>query len=154
MATNLITIELAAEDRARIDKLIEVLFVITEGTELIEVDPAQAVHTMPPVEKQPEPIQNPSRIEPQAYEVPAPTNNTPKVEIAPEPTTEPITAPAVTLEQIQQKVLHLATSNGGAKKAQVRAIIQEYGAKVSDLEGQPDKWGEVWSKLTTLESGD
>lgn len=60
--------------------------------------------------------------------------------------------PSVTLDQIQQKVLQLATLNGGAKKAQVRTIISAYGAKVSDLKEQPEKWTEVWKKLTALES--
>ena len=57
--------------------------------------------------------------------------------------------PAITLEQIQQKVLQLATANGGTKKAKAREIVNAYARKVSDL--PQDKWGEVWDKLTKLE---
>lgn len=66
----------------------------------------------------------------------------------PEPKKE---KPAVTLEQIQQKVMQLAVADGGAKKAKAREIISAYGAKVSDLKDQPEKWAEVWGKLTALE---
>jgi hypothetical protein len=56
--------------------------------------------------------------------------------------------PSVTLEQIQQKVVKLAAAG---KKAEVREIVTTYGAKVSDLKDQPEKWDEVWGKLTALE---
>jgi hypothetical protein len=69
-----------------------------------------------------------------------------------EPTPAPVepepAKPSVTLEQIQQKVVKLAAAG---KKAEVREIVTTYGAKVSDLKDQPDKWDEVWGKLTALE---
>lgn len=92
--SNTITIELCAEDRARLDKL-------TTALEQ-RVAPAEKVE------------------------------------------------PAVTLEQIQQKVVQLAAS-GAEKKAKVREVISTYGTKVSDLKDKPEKWDEVWEKLTALE---
>lgn len=85
-----------------------------------------------------------------------PTTNTPEPVTAPEAPTEdkpePVKAePSVDLAQIQQKVVQLCALEGGAKKAAVRSIINQYGTKVSDLKDQPEKWDEVWTKLCELE---
>ncbi len=136
--SNYITIEFCAEDRARIDRLTAALEnrvkqvdeFLAGGNQLDDIqkaDPEQLTiddtHAEHPVEPA------------EATEVEAPA--TPQ--------------PAVTLEQIQQKVVQLAAGQGGAKKAKVREIINAYGSKVSDLNDQPDKWTEVWDKLTALE---
>lgn len=135
---NKIIFELCAEDRARLDRLAEALEKV--GNIEIEVNPV-ALDTVPQEAPKEEPKEN----------------NNPKEEPTPEATTEdtaPTQAdkPEVTLAHIQQKVMDIVTANGGAKKAQVRAIINTYGSKVSDLADQPDKWAEVWEKLTALES--
>lgn len=135
---NRITIELSAEDRARLDRLAEALEKyphkcencaksVAEG---VAAFVAEAVNT-PSEEPKSEPHE-PTKEEPPATN-PADENE-----------------PAVTLEQIQQKVIQLAAGNNGAKKAKVREIINAYAQKVSDL--PVDKWDEVWTKLTAVES--
>lgn len=149
--SNNITIELCAEDRARLDKLtaaleqrvaqetpltIEVtdplhkpLAEVLANTEKPETQPETSTPTNTPAEeKEPE-------NEAQEAESEAPAE---KVE------------PAVTLGQIQQKVVQLAAA-GANKKAKVREVISTYGTKVSDLKDMPEKWDEVWKKLTALE---
>lgn len=156
---NNITIELCAEDRARLDKLTAALEKRAEQTdkwapvpESIQEPAAapEAKQTKPTKKKATAPTEEPTA----APETPAPITDTPEEE---KPTEEPTApaekvAPSVTFEQIQQKVVQLAAGFGGTKKAQVREVINGYGAKVSDLKEQPDKWDEVWDKLTALES--
>lgn len=163
---NTITIaplELCAEDRARLDRLAEALerkncddcvkgaLTWAENVQHTEPDPIQQklAETMakasdtaeaPKITREEAETSTPPTIQPE--------EGTP-TEAEPEPAEE--AKPAVTLEQIQQKVVQLAASNGGVKKAAVREIISAYGTKVSDLKEQPDKWTEVWNKLTALE---
>lgn len=154
--SNTITIELCAEDRARLERLTAALEALQPPTMHVDLpmpDPIQQklAETLAKAETPAEATKTTAG----ETEAEAPANTQ-----APEekPTEEEITPkaevvePPVTLEQIQQKVLKLAAANGGAQKAKVRAIINAYGAKVSDLKDQPDKWIEVWGKLTALES--
>ena len=138
---NTITIELCAEDRARLDRL----------TAALEAR-ASAPTTEAPVKAQPKatPTEAPSKPA-EAPSKPAEPPEEPKKEEPAAPWEEPTAAPTVTLEQIQQKVVTLATMAGGTKKVKVREIISAYGAKVSDLKDHPDKWQEVWDRLTALE---
>lgn len=145
--SNTITIELCAEDRARLDKIIEGLAntpkcdkrakTVAEtaaGITQSATEPQEAPKEKPKTETHPtEEAPQGSTQEPESY---APAE---KVE------------PTVTLEQIQQKVVQLAAS-GADKKAKVREVISAYGAKVSDLKEQPEKWDEVWQKLASVES--
>ena len=59
--------------------------------------------------------------------------------------------PTVTLAQIQQKVVLLCADTNGEKKAKARAIVTAYSPTVSGLSDFPDKWDEIWDKLTALE---
>jgi hypothetical protein len=151
---NEITIRLADEDRVRIDNLtaalianggaVEALFKrlapATSSTTPNDDIAAMAAAAMSPKDA-PQRPEEPAKAEtPETEETPAPTDDTPPWE--PD-------EPTVTLAQIQQKVMQLAAGFGGAKKAQVRAIINAYANKVSDL--PEDKWTEVWGKLTALE---
>ena len=171
---NTITIELCAEDRARLDKIHEALTardckscvqeVLTavqnlaatlgasaEPTKAEEADHLKQLRKL--VEAAEAPTETPatSDTEPQeAKEEGTPTHIDPTDTVAPFETVE-TPAPSVTLEQIQQKVVQLAAL-GGAKKAKVREIISAYGSKVSDLKEHADKWGEVMAKLTAVES--
>ena len=155
---NRITIELSEADRARLDRLIEI------GAELIDRLPARVNITEPdPLKaklagivasaqerKTEEPAEKGTERPQEATEEATPTEDTtPQEETPTAAEIEP--APTVTLEQIQQKVVQLCATDGGKKKAQVREIINFYGTKVSDLKECPDKWGEVWTKLTALE---
>lgn len=136
---NIITIRLHDDDRARLDKIAALLEKLADGQAPVSINPAE-VHPVenpfpaPAEEIKPEPVK----------EEPAPAAE-PEPEPAPEPVKEE-PAPAVTLEQIQQKVIKLATSG---KKTQVREIVNAYAPRVSDLPA--DKWGEIWGKLTALE---
>ena len=157
--SNTITIELCAEDRARLDRLTAALegkrcdncvasaLKWSEQLQRGEETPAQeTTEAESPAENTTEATE--------ATEAAAPPVTQPEEEKpteAEDVAVEPV-KPTVTLAQIQQKVVQLAAGNGGAKKAKVREIINAYGTKVSDLKDQPDKWTEVWDKLTALES--
>lgn len=145
--SNTITIELCAEDRARLDKIIEGLEK-TPRCDKCAKTVAEVVATLPQAITEP---QEPTKEEPRAET--HPVEEVPENE-AQEPESdapaEKVEEPTVTLEQIQQKVVQLAAA-GADKKAKVREVISAYGTKVSDLKGQPEKWDEVWQKLTALE---
>ena len=144
---NNITIELCTEDRARLDRLTAALEnqatvknVCTCKTDVLPEQMSIDVDALTPRAEAP---QKPT----DAQDEPTPTT-------APTEEEKPTEAkkPSISLEQIQQKVMQLAAANGGVKKAKVRDIISTYGTKVSDLKEQPEKWDEVWQKLTALES--
>lgn len=156
---NNITIELCKEDRARLDRLAEALeklqpvetaevfiddnFVTKAQAFLKEIHgDSEAITVDMSVELPTEPQE---ATEANAEETTPQTDET----ATEEPTAKEV--PEVTLEQIQQKVVQLAAMDGGKKKAQVREIINTYGTKVSDLKDMPEKWNEVWDKLTALE---
>lgn len=156
--SNTITIELCAEDRARLDRLAAAL----EG-KACDKCVASALTWSEQQRGQEAPAQEATEAESPAENT---TEATGATEAAAPPVTQPeeetataaedapveATEPTVTLGQIQQKVVQLAAGFNGSKKAAVRAIINNYGAKVSDLKDHPDKWAEVWGKLTALES--
>ena len=161
---NNITIELCTEDRARIDRLADLLerrisqaahiMRHSEGYEAEPVDLDAVQQKLAEVmAKTSDPVEEPKNAPEATKDETLPTDH-PADESLPweEPThpDEP-TEPTVTLEEIQQKVLKLAAANNGAKKAKVRAIVNAYVAKVSDLKDHPDKWAEVWNKLVALE---
>lgn len=159
--SNTITIEFCAEYRVRIDNLtaalianggaVEALFKQLQ-TPIVDDIAKMAAAVVSP-ENAPQHAEETTQAEtPKAEENPAPTEDAPPWEEPAAPAAEAKAEPTVTLAQIQQKVMQLATVNGGAKKAKVREIISTYGAKVSDLKDQSDKWDEVWGKLTKLES--
>lgn len=163
---NNITIELCAEDRARLDRINEVCEAITIQllalleketkpklviTKLNPGDPGYTPHPKDDeltealkrvVEQTTEKDVETAQDEPKAIDHPT-------LDPFPETPTEAKEGPQVTLAQIQQKVVQLAAGFGGAKKAAVRDIINAHAKKVSDL--PEDKWGEVWLQLTALE---
>lgn len=149
---NTITIRLCDEDRARLDLIIDALAKLTEPAimtaeeykaAVVLTEPQSAPETKPEGEPTPAPVESPTAA--QAAE------NTANAEQD---------APAVTKEQIQQKVTQLVAATVGAKdpagmekakarKAKVRAIINAHAARVSDLPA--DTWGEVWGQLIALD---
>jgi hypothetical protein len=170
--SNRITIELCEEDRARIDRLIHLgESAIDRLPERIGISAPDTTHD--PIkaklsvivanaakQKTEEPAETTAEAPQEATKAAPPTEDTPPEEEKPTAAeNEPApTAPSVTLDQIQQKVVQLCACEGvtdadiiKARKAQVREIINLYGTKVSDLKDQPEKWAEVWSKLTALE---
>lgn len=152
---NKITIELSAEDRARLDKLnglLEAQITLTQDIlnnglpKPTQTEPDELTRRLQAV------VEGAKAAKAAKADSEAPEDITPPVtpepEEAPAVTEEP--KPTVTLAQIQQKVVQLAAGNDGAKKAKVREIINAYAKKVSDL--PEDKWTEVWGKLIALEN--
>lgn len=131
---NNITIELCAEDRARLDGI---------GKLLADLINANLVNTLAQ-----NPVTTPKNDAGEAKaETPATTQ--PNEEKPTEAKESPADEPKITLAEIQQKVVQLCAGFEGTKKAAVREIINAYAKKVSDL--PEDKWAEVWDKLTALE---
>lgn len=145
---NIIEFKLCQEDRDRLDKIIDLL--TTVGTPFAA---AGTYTVLPGQDDEPAEAETPKAEEPKAEE--------PALKPTPE---EPKAEPSVTLEEIQQKVVKLCAVNSQAadpeeeekrahaRKAKARSIINEYGAKVSDLKDQPEKWDEVHKRLCALES--
>lgn len=120
-----VTLELCAEDRTRLDRILAALENI--GTPFsAPVEKAEK-----PVKKAPE---EPKKAEPQPQPEPV------KEEAKP--------APTVTKADIRTKVVTLV---GAKKKAEVEAIIKAYAPSVTEL--PDDKLDEVMQKLTELEKG-
>lgn len=128
-----LTIELCAEDRARLDGILEALTKHNcKGCVEAAVNYTAAQMAAPV-----------APVEPATKD-----HEEPKAEPAPEPEQPAVKedAPAVTLSDIQQKVVTLSAAG---KKAEVRDIITAYASRVSAI--PEDKVGEVWQKLTELE---
>lgn len=130
---NTITIELCAEDRARLDKILAALEgrpnCTTCAQQIVDYVSGATGHTEAAEAKMadiPEPY-----TEPTPFEEPAPA--------------EPVDFGKLR-DDVRQKVVELS-ANG--KKAQVRDIIKAYAANVTTL--PDDKLSEVMAKLTALE---
>lgn len=123
---NHITVELCQEDRARIDKVIDLLTLST-GQRCQSC--AEAVQTVV------------SELTPVEF-----TKDTPEEETPAEITQEDDTAPQVSRADVQKKVIDLSAAG---KKAEVREIVTAVATKVSDI--PEDKLAEVWDKLNKLE---
>lgn len=138
---NIITIELCAEDRARLDKLIEAFEKATphncescaKTVATTEECPGQLELT--PVEEELTQAEEPIKEEPTTEAEPTEA----------EPVKDEV--PTVTKAMVQQKVVSLAAIP--AKKAAVREIVNSYAAKVSDI--PEDKLAEAYTRLTSLE---
>ena len=129
---NTITIELCAEDRARLDSLLAKL-----DSCIGEFVPSGEGHTDYGYKSQ--------GVEYATQDEAAEA----KLEEIPEPYSEPCpfeTAPAVTRADVQQKVVALSAAG---KKEKVRAVVNAYAAKVSGI--PEDKLAEVLEKLNALE---
>lgn len=143
---NLITIELCAEDRARLDKVIDLLAGLRQpdcsacvASVASYLEKAAAALDAHPVA---EPFPAASEVK---WETdPDGLREMLEKAINPEPA-----KPAVTLEQIQKKATQIAAGSAD-KKAKLRAIVNKYAAKVTDL---PQAcWPAVWDELCALES--
>ena len=129
---NTITIELCAEDRARLDSLLAKL-----DRCIGEFIPSGDGHTDYGYKAQ--------GVEYATQDEAAEA----KLEEIPEPYSEPCpseTAPAATRADVQQKVVALSAAG---KKEKVRAVVNAYAAKVSGI--PEDKLAEVLEKLNALE---
>lgn len=133
MATATITIELCAEDRARLDGILEAL----KNHNCKGCVEAATAYTVAQMVAPVEPVAPVSADEAEPKAEPAPEPEQPAVEED---------APAVSLGDIQQKVVTLSAAG---KKTQVRNIITAYASRVSAI--PEDKVNEVWAKLAELE---
>lgn len=162
-----ITVELCAEDRARLDNILEKLGALTlrpdcskcakdvagvleNACEVIDRSKQQpedaalealrkAVNAEPAKNAQeaPEVLDHPT-LDP-FPETPTATEETSEAK-AEEP------KPEVTMEMLRSKAIALAAAG---KKDKVRAVVHPYATKVTDI--PTDKWAEVYEKLTALE---
>jgi hypothetical protein len=128
---NTITIELCAEDRARLDRIIEGLqlsLLPKAEAELIN-EPAEEPKTAPKTEEE------------------KPQENIPiETETKAEPTKEEPVKPTVTPAEVQAKVVSLVQSG---KRDEVKSIVTAYAPRVGEI--PEDKLTEVMDKLTALE---
>lgn len=130
---NTITIELCQEDRARLDKVIDLLSARPNCQTRAETVARLVTASQPtPIQDTPEPIEF--------------TKDTTEEEKPAEPVQVADTAPPVTRADIQQKVIQLSAAG---KKAQVREIVTAVATQVSNI--PEDKLAEVWAELTRLE---
>lgn len=148
---NNITIELCAEDRARIDNLTAALLKIADAA--YPATPEQVRRMIGSAEPAIE-APKPKKEAPKAELKPEPVAEAPKAEPTPAPTPEPVkegaqaTEPAkeVTVDELRAKVMQLI--NAGKKDA-TRAIITSYAPNVTEIPA--DKRAEVLKKLNELE---
>ena len=132
--SNTITIELCAEDRARLDhinvNLTELIMRVmgNPAPDMGEVLQKAAPELAEKLAAQ-HPVADPFKELPKAEQVPFEQE-----------------APQYKLEDIQQKVVALSASG---KKAEVRELVKSYAEKVSAIPA--DKFGEVMAKLIGLE---
>lgn len=123
--SNHITIEFCQEDRKRIDELIGMAGWITGALKDMASQPLAVL---------------------EQTEEPAPVNEHPVDEVSPHAAPEPEQV-NYTKEDVQALVLKLAAPNTGKKDA-VKAIVNEYAKKVSDI--PEEKLNEVMAKLQKL----
>lgn len=138
---NTITIELCAEDRARLDGILEAL----KGYAL----PADTIDTIKAMEA-PTPVEAPKPAEPVQLKLVTeekPVEEKPVEDAAPwEGPEEP--APKYTADDVRAKVQKLASPTMGKRDA-VKKIVEEYAPSVRLI--PEDKYPEVMAKLTALE---
>lgn len=140
-----ITIELCAEDRARLDKLNERLEALIDVTltNLDKEPKAKQAELNDPVEAPKNAQEEPKATDHPTLD-PFPETPTPKEEPSEAPAKE--AKPDVTMEMLRGKAITLAAAG---KKDQVRDVVHPYAPKVTEL--PEDKWAEVYEKLTALE---
>lgn len=144
---NTITIELCAEDRARLDKILAALEkprdckgcveTVSKATEhIVEIMTPQEAENAPQEAPEVKADEHPADVSTAPWE---PTED--PQEEAQEEREEP-----VAVQELQKKVVDLCAKG---MKDQVREIVNAYAKKVSDI--PEDKRNEVYAQLTALE---
>lgn len=126
---NKITIELCAEDRARLDRIIEALEKKAAAGIWPENLGSEAIPEPTPAEAEP------AKIDPPVAPAPA------------EVKTEPQTA--ITQADIQRRVVELSAA-GNKQKAAVRLIVKRYADRVSQIPAEA--YAEVMEQLDQVEA--
>lgn len=154
---NTITIELCAEDRARIDAVIAALEnrpncegCVKAAFEMTERAQAKAKTTKVEANKEETPTTTTSEAEapaeaPADYPVDPPPFDVPEQDAPEQDAPEP-DAPKVDRADVQRMVVELSAAG---KKAEVKEIVMAYADRVSAI--PEDKLAEVFEKLNTLE---
>ena len=145
--SNTITIELCAEDRARIDRL-------TDALERITVAPSATVDVkMPDLEVHNALTEVLAKVAPTTAKTEPTEPTPPEPPVAPteEETTPTVeetvpTAKPIKASEISQKVVTLIQAG---KRAEVTEIIHAYAPNVSKL--KPEHYADVYAKLVELE---
>ena len=118
-------VQLGAEDRARIDKLLDRLEALAEQM-------AGAVTVEPTKE---------STLEAEPAEAPVEPVAAPE-----KPAEQP--KPSINLDQIRQRVTLLRANGTPEQKEGAKNVVLEYANNITSL--PEDKWPEIWDKLTAL----
>lgn len=148
MNTINVIIELGPESMAKLDKILEALqgpphgcTCHTENTVVLTAEPAG--------QPEPEPEEPPAPLNQDVIMPARPASNEPP-EIVDESSEPEPEAPKYTKADVLALVQKLAApTSPEAKRTGAKAIVKEYGAKVSDI---PEaKYGEVMDKLTKLD---
>ena len=142
-----ITTELCAEDRARLDKLLEALAGIPAAINTVGTPFPATVETVDhndfvEIVGTPEKNETVTTKQTPVETTPAPVEEE-DTDQAPD---ENVAEPQHTKAELQQKVVSLVSAG---KKAEVKEVIQKYAPKVSEV--PEDKVDEVWNLLSKLE---
>lgn len=159
-----LTVELCAEDRARLDNLLSLLTTSVAQQQLVveamfdKQDEAKTKDFLSKAfnlaketlnEEAPKIAQDAPKATDHPTLDPFPETPTAKAEANEEPVKEePVKEekPAVTMDMLRSKAITLAAAG---KKDQVRDVVHPYAPKVTEL--PEDKWGKVYAKLCALE---
>ncbi len=140
--SNHITIELCAEDRERLDRLIAAME--RKACDKCVKDARAYAALVAGEAKKEEP---PEALENATETAKAPTLPTAPAEAERPAQEETAPAPAVTKADVQKKIIELASKNEETKAA-VRAVVKQYAERVQLI--PEDKLGEVLAKLNEL----
>ena len=146
--SNIITIELCQEDRARLDRLAEALEkrVVQETPLTLEGSDKLQQKLAETLAKASEPVEAPKNA-PGAAEASTPTTTSPEEETPKEDKpAQPATEKTVNQKDVRAKYVELAASG---KKEDARAILLSYATAISAI--PDDKCQEVYDKLIALE---
>lgn len=142
-----VTTELCAEDRARLDKLLEALCSIPNAINLAGTPLPVTVETVDhgdfvEIVGTPEKNETVTTKQTPAETTPAPVeeNDTDQAPV------EKVAEPQHTKAELQQKIATLVSKG---KKAEVKEVVQKHAPRVSDI--PDDKVDEVWDLLSKLE---
>ena len=149
--SNIITIELHQDDRKRLDELIAFAGLLVGE---MKSKPQTLAQLMTPGTLQ-APAEEPTAPQ-EAPNLEVVKSDHPADDVSPFPEPEAAAPaeepkPAITLDQIRQKVTYLRASSDKKKKDGAKDIVLAYAPNITGLANCEDKWPEIWDKLTALE---
>lgn len=146
-----VVVNLSKEDRQRLDELIAFagLIVGELKSKPQTMDQRMSPGSIQALAEAPQEAQDAPNLEVVKSDHPA-------EDVSPFPEAEDVAPaeepkPAVTLDQIRQKVTYLRASSDQKKKDGAKDIVLAYAPNITGLANCEDKWPEIWDKLTALE---